>query len=126
MQNLQPHQAGMMIKKDNNEEQTDFLPLTEVNVEAEIIETIAHIKMTQEYENPSRDEPQDASDEPKGKPINLAFKFPKEKDTLISKMMITIGEKTIEAKIMENEKAEQVFDDAMASGNTAAMVSDAR
>ena len=46
MQNLQPHQAGMMIKKENNEEQTDFLPLTEVNVETEIIETIAHIKMT--------------------------------------------------------------------------------
>jgi hypothetical protein len=41
-------------------------------------------------------------------------------------MMITIGDKTIEAKIMENEKAEQVFDDAIASGNTAAMVSDAR
>ena len=46
-----------MIKKDNNEEQTDFLPLTEVNLEAEIIETVAHIKLTQEYVNPSRDEP---------------------------------------------------------------------
>ena len=41
-------------------------------------------------------------------------------------MMITIGEKTIEARIMENEKAEQVFDNAMASGNTAYKVSDAR
>ena len=57
MQNLQPHQTGMMIRKDNNEAQTDFLPLTEVNLEVEIIETIAHINLTQEYENPIRDEP---------------------------------------------------------------------
>ena len=41
-------------------------------------------------------------------------------------MLIIVGDKTIEAKIMENEKAEQVFDDAIASGNTAAMVSDER
>ena len=65
MQNLQSHQTGMMVRKDNSQE-TDFLPLTEVNLEAEINETIAHIKLTQEYENPSRDEPQDSADEPKG------------------------------------------------------------
>lgn len=31
--------------------------------------------------------------------------------------MITVGEKTIQAKVMEQEKAEQKYDDAMAAGN---------
>jgi hypothetical protein len=35
----------------------------------------------------------------------LVCKFPKEKDTLISKMLITIDDKTIEAKVEEKEKA---------------------
>ena len=43
MQNLQPHQAGMMIKKETNVELTDFLPLTEVNIDVEINESIAYI-----------------------------------------------------------------------------------
>ena len=35
----------MMVKNDNDQQDTNFLPLTEVNVEVEIIEAIAHIKM---------------------------------------------------------------------------------
>lgn len=41
-------------------------------------------------------------------------------------MLITVGEKTIDAKIMANDKADQAFEDAIAGGATAAMVSDAR
>ncbi len=66
----------------------------------------------------------DAEDEKK--PIDLTFKFPKEKDTVISKMSITIGDKTIEAKVTEQDTANDIFDDAMAGGNFAAMVKDSR
>ena len=41
-------------------------------------------------------------------------------------MLITIGDKTIEAAVMGSDKANEVFDDAMANGQTAAMVSDIR
>jgi hypothetical protein len=79
------------------------LPLIEVSVEAEINDSIALVKIVQEYVNPSRDEPQDASDEPKGAPVNITFKFPREKDVIISKMFITVADKTIEAKVMGDE-----------------------
>ena len=39
--------------------------------------------------------------------VNNNFSF-------ISKMQLTVGEKTIEAKVMENEKAEQKYDDQIA------------
>lgn len=51
-----------------------------------------------------------------GKPINLTFKFPREKTTVISKMLVTIGDNTIEAKVMDEDKADEKFDDAMAEG----------
>lgn len=41
-------------------------------------------------------------------------------------MLVTVGEKTIEAKIEGEDKANDMFDDATASGHTAAMVKDAR
>lgn len=41
-------------------------------------------------------------------------------------MLVTVGEKTIEAKIEGEDKANDMFDDASASGHTAAMVKDAR
>jgi len=41
-------------------------------------------------------------------------------------MSITIGDKTIEAKVTEEDTANNIFDDAMAGGNFAAMVKDSR
>ena len=39
-------------------------------------------------------------------------------------MLITLGDKTIEAKVMEKEKAQQKYDDAIAAGNMAALLSE--
>ena len=52
----------------------------------------------------------------------MTFQFPKEADSVISKMQLTVGNKTIQAKVMENEKAEQKYDDQIAMGNVAAML----
>jgi hypothetical protein len=41
-------------------------------------------------------------------------------------MIITVGEKVIEAKVEGVEDANQKYDDAIAGGHTAAMVSDVR
>ena len=52
----------------------------------------------------------------------MTFQFPKEADSVISKMQLTVGTKTIQAKVMENEKAEQKYDDQIAKGNVAALL----
>jgi len=41
-------------------------------------------------------------------------------------MVIFVGDRTIEAKVEGEEKANEKYDDAVAGGQTAAMVSDAR
>lgn len=58
------------------------------------------------------------------KSVEVTFKFPKEENSVISKMQITLGDKTIEAKVMEKEKAEEKYDDAMAAGNMAALLAE--
>lgn len=124
---MQIVQAAPPLKLQNEEdEEVAFLPLESIDINVEIQESIATIKMIQVYENPNRDEPQDANDEPKAKPIDVVFKFPKEKNSLISKMIITVDDRTIEAKVEGKGKANNKFDDAVAGGHTAAMVSDAR
>lgn len=93
-----------------------FLPLAELSVDADIIDSIAVIKMIQVYVNPL------GAENSENAPIEVTFQFPKEAESVISKMMLTVGSKTIEAKIMENEKAEQKYDDQIAKGNVAALL----
>lgn len=40
-----------------------------------------------------------------GKSLEVSFKFPKVETAVISKMSVTIGEKTVDAKIMEKKEA---------------------
>ena len=51
---------------------------------------------------------------PEDKNIELKFRFPQDKKFIVSKMMFTLGDKTIETKVMEKEKAQEKFDDAIA------------
>jgi len=41
-------------------------------------------------------------------------------------MTITVGDKTIEGKIMEKEKAQNKYDDALAAGNTASLMKESK
>ena len=41
------------------------------------------------------------ADEAAAKPIEVTFKFPKEPTSVIAKMSVTVGDKTIDAKVME-------------------------
>lgn len=95
--------------KDTSEE----LAFTSLTVNAHLKDSIGVINMTQVYLNN------------KDSPIELEFKFPKEEKSLVSRMVITIDDKTIEAKILEKEKAKEKYDDAIASGNSAALMNEA-
>jgi hypothetical protein len=41
-------------------------------------------------------------------------------------MKVTVGDKTIEANIMEKEKAQDKYDNAIASGNQAALIKESK
>lgn len=90
--------------------------MKEINVDVKIIDSIATFQITQVYVNPSNQNPQGETNEEE-KPIEVSYKFPKIDEQIISGMKVTIGDKTIEANIMEKEKAEKKYENAIASGN---------
>jgi hypothetical protein len=59
------------------------------------------VKITQVYVNPSNTNPQDEEVKEEEKPIEISYKFPKVADQIIAGMKVSIGDKTIEANIME-------------------------
>ena len=95
--------------------------MTEINIISSICDSVATTKITQVYLNPSRANPQEEKTEEE-KPIEISFKFPKVPDQIIAGIKITVGDKTIEAKIMEKEKAQDKYNDAIASGNMGVMM----
>lgn len=97
--------------------------MTEINILSTIIDSIAITKITQVYLNPSQIDPQkESKDKEEESSIEISYQFPKVKDQVIAAMKVTVGDKTIEAKIMEKEKAQEKYDNAIASGNAAAML----
>ena len=122
-------QTGAYIEGGNLKlGQSKYLPVSEVFTDVEIQESIAIIKMVHEYYFPAveGDQPQaqakaeeekkeeakvdenakkeeEKKDDPKS--VEVTFKFPKEESSVISKMQITLGDKTIEAKVEDKEKA---------------------
>ena len=85
------------------------LPLNTFSLDGKVNDTFAIYSFKQEYHNPTTYN------------IETSFSFPTDPSVLISKMLIKIGDNEIEAKIMEREKAEKKYEDAIAKGNTAAM-----
>jgi len=57
----------------------------------------------------------------KPKVVEVSYKFKMPEECVISSMIIQIDDKTIEGKVMEKEKAQNKYDDAIASGNLASL-----
>ena len=53
--------------------------------------------------------------------VEVAYKFKIPEEVVVSNMSIRIDDKTIEAKVMEKEKAQNKYDDAIAAGNLASL-----
>lgn len=77
-----------------------------MDVDVVVEDHIAHINLKQVYLNPRKDQPQDDrndADREIGEAININFKFPKVKNTIISRMTIKVDNQIIEALIEQNE-----------------------
>ena len=110
-----------MIVRVNKEEEKDddksyFLPVSKISCDLKIQDSIAVLKMTQQFENKINEEDDDQ------KPIEIKYQFPKEDDAVISKMTIKLGEREINAKVIEAKKAQEKYDDAIAAGNQATLL----
>ena len=99
----QQQDFGLLIAGKNTQ-----VPLKEVTVKAQLRGYLVGLNSTLKYSNDSSN------------PIEVLFRFPIEESYAVVGLEAEIGGKRIKAEMREKEEAKQMYDDAMASGFTAA------
>ena len=84
------------------------IPLKSSKTEVEISGTIAHVRVTQVYQN-------------KGAvAVEAKYIFPLSTQAAVHKMQMTIGNRIVNAKIFEKQEAQKVYETALSEGKRAA------
>ncbi|CDW72326.1 UNKNOWN [Stylonychia lemnae] len=86
-----------------------LLPLKSQTINARIMNSIATIEIIQQFFNDT------------SQPLEVTVNVPIEEDYVIGKLMVQIDDKVIEGKILEKQKAQEKYEDAVAQGHTAMM-----
>ena len=90
------------------------IPLKETKTEVQISGTIAHVQLTQVYQNEGIN------------PIEANYVFPLSTKAAVHRMQMTIGDRIINAEIFEKQQAERVYNTAIQDGKRAAKLDQAR
>ncbi len=100
------------VKSENPE--TDQLPLKSTSANVEIAGVIANVKVTQVYKNEGK------------KALEAIYIFPASTRAAVYDMKMTIGERTIQAIVMEREQARQDYERAKQQGKSASLLEQQR
>ena len=95
---------GLLIAGKNTK-----VPLKEVTVKAQLRGYLVGLNSTLKYSNDDSN------------PIEVLFRFPIEESFAVVGLEAEIGGRRIKAEVREKEEAKQMYDDALASGFTAAL-----
>ena len=101
-----------MVKSDNPG--IDQLPLESTGAEVSIAGVIADVKVTQVYKNAGK------------QAIEAIYVFPASTKASVYGMKMTIGERTIIARIQEKERARQEYEQAKQEGKSASLLEQQR
>lgn len=85
-----------------------MIPLKASKSKVQISGTIAHVQITQVYQNKGNT------------PIEATYVFPLSTRAAVHKMQMTLGERTVNAKIFERQEAQNVYKTAINEGKRAA------
>ena len=94
--------------------ETDQLPLKETSVQSDIVGTIADVTVRQVYVNSGKH------------PIEAIYTFPMSTRAAVYGMKMTIGNRTITAKIEEKKKARADYEQAKQEGKRASLLEQSR
>ena len=86
------------------------VPLTGINVNAEINDVLSRVTMTQNYENRE------------SKNIEAVYSFPLPLNGILLEFTVTIDGKTKHGEVLKKSKAREVYEDAVEKGDSAAML----
>lgn len=100
------------VNSDNPE--VDQLPLKSTSASVEIAGVIANVKVTQVYKNEGKNT------------LEAIYIFPASTRAAVYDMKMTIGERTIQAIVMEREQARQDYEKAKQEGKNASLLEQQR
>lgn len=98
----------------SDEPELDKMPLLGTSVEARIAGVIADVTVVQEYKNEGT------------RPIEAIYVFPASTRAAVYGMKMTIGERTIVARIEERKKAREEYEAAKKAGKSASLLEEER
>ncbi len=96
------------------ETNTEALPLRSTHADVDIAGVIARVNVKQTYENSG------------SSPIEAIYVFPGSTRAAVFKMKMTIGDRTIEAKIQEKKAARKLYEQAKREGKSASLLEQER
>lgn len=85
-----------------------LIPLKSSNTAVQISGTIAHVRVTQVYQNKGKEA------------IEAKYVFPLSTQGAVHKMQMTIGSRIVNARIFERQEAQKVYETALSEGKRAA------
>ena len=92
----------------------DVMPLKSSRADVKIAGTVAEVKVTQVYKNTGQ------------KTLEAIYVFPGSTRAAVHAMRMTIGERVIEAEIMERQKARETYEQAKKEGKTTSLLEQQR
>jgi Ca-activated chloride channel family protein len=101
-----------LVKSDDPD--TDRLPLKSTSADVNIAGVIADVRVTQVYKNEGRN------------PLEAIYVFPASTRAAVYAMKMTIGERTIIAKIKKRDEARQEYEQAKQQGKSASLLEQQR
>jgi Ca-activated chloride channel homolog len=93
---------------------TDALPLKSTGAQVKIAGKVAEVTVTQVYKNQGQ------------KTLEAIYVFPASTRAAVHAMRMTIGERVIEADVMERRQARQTYEDAKKAGKTTSLLEQQR
>jgi len=101
-----------VVLGDNPE--TDALPLKSTRAEVKIAGKVADVTVTQIYKNQGK------------KALEAIYVFPGSTRAAVHALRMTVGDRIIEAEVMERQKARQTYEDAKKAGQTTSLLEQQR
>jgi Ca-activated chloride channel family protein len=92
----------------------DALPLKSTRADVKIAGVVAEVKITQVYRNTGK------------KTLEAIYVFPGSTRAAVHAMRMTIGDRVVEAKIMERQKARETYEQAKKDGKTTSLLEQQR
>jgi Ca-activated chloride channel family protein len=109
-----PEQSDGALQIVDKDAGGEFCPLKHTDVNAEISGFLARVTVTQEFTNPSQDK------------VEAIYTFPLPQNAAVNDMTMLVGGRTIKGVIKKREEAQQIYQQAVRAGHTAALLDQER